>query len=66
MWLLKDTLIPEVFIYVLSDKKFDVDKRTMNLGDFNDIMRKDRPGFRPPNSKDLGTTDSGPYFEKVS
>lgn len=46
------------------DKKFDVDKRTMNLGDFNDIMRKDRPGFRPPNSKDLGTTDSGPYFEK--
>lgn len=46
------------------DKKFDVDKRTMNLGDFNDIMRKDRPGFRPPNSKDLGTADSGPYFEK--
>lgn len=38
----------------------------MNLGDFNDIMRKDRPGFRPPNSKDLGTADSGPYFEKVS
>ncbi|PNI48783.1 TNRC6B isoform 4 [Pan troglodytes] len=48
----------------LSDKKFDVDKRAMNLGDFNDIMRKDRSGFRPPNSKDMGTTDSGPYFEK--
>lgn len=38
----------------------------MNLGDFNDIMRKDRSGFRPPNSKDMGATDSGPYFEKVS
>ena len=50
----------------LPDKKFDVDKRAMNLGDFNDIMRKDRSGFRPPNSKDMGTTDSGPYFEKVS
>uniref|UniRef100_A0A8D0L7W4 Trinucleotide repeat containing adaptor 6B n=1 Tax=Sphenodon punctatus TaxID=8508 RepID=A0A8D0L7W4_SPHPU len=48
----------------LPDKKFDVDKRGMNLGDFNDIMRKDRSGFRPPNSKDMGTTDSGPYFEK--
>uniref|UniRef100_A0A8C9BN59 Trinucleotide repeat containing adaptor 6B n=1 Tax=Phocoena sinus TaxID=42100 RepID=A0A8C9BN59_PHOSS len=48
----------------LPDKKFDVDKRAMNLGDFNDIMRKDRSGFRPPNSKDMGTTDSGPYFEK--
>ncbi|XP_066852072.1 trinucleotide repeat-containing gene 6B protein isoform X12 [Anser cygnoides] len=50
----------------LPDKKFEVDKRAMNLGDFNDIMRKDRSGFRPPNSKDMGTTDSGPYFEKVS
>lgn len=49
----------------LPDKKFEVDKRTMNLGDFNDMMRKDRSGFRPPNSKDMGTTDSGPYFEKV-
>ncbi|XP_074083093.1 trinucleotide repeat-containing gene 6B protein isoform X6 [Macrotis lagotis] len=48
----------------LPDKKFEVDKRAMNLGDFNDIMRKDRSGFRPPNSKDMGTTDSGPYFEK--
>uniref|UniRef100_A0A6I8P5C7 Trinucleotide repeat containing adaptor 6B n=2 Tax=Ornithorhynchus anatinus TaxID=9258 RepID=A0A6I8P5C7_ORNAN len=48
----------------LPDKKFDVDKRAMNLGDFNDIMRKDRSVFRPPNSKDMGTTDSGPYFEK--
>lgn len=48
----------------LPDKKFDVDKRAMNLGDFNDIMRKDRSGFRPPNSKDMGTTESGPYFEK--
>lgn len=37
----------------------------MNLGDFNDMMRKDRSGFRPSNSKDMGTTDSGPYFEKV-
>lgn len=37
----------------------------MNLGDFNDMLRKDRSGFRPPNSKDMGTTDSGPYFEKV-
>ncbi|XP_039345182.1 trinucleotide repeat-containing gene 6B protein isoform X9 [Mauremys reevesii] len=50
----------------LPDKKFDVDKRAMNLGDFNDIMRKDRSGFRPPNSKDMGTTDSGPYFEKLT
>nr|XP_016849199.1 PREDICTED: trinucleotide repeat-containing gene 6B protein isoform X7 [Anolis carolinensis] len=48
----------------LQDKKFDVDKRGMNLGDFNDIMRKGRSGFRPPNSKDMGTPDSGPYFEK--
>ncbi|OPJ68957.1 trinucleotide repeat-containing 6B protein isoform C [Patagioenas fasciata monilis] len=48
----------------LPDKKFEVDKRAMNLGDFNDMMRKDRSGFRPPNSKDMGTTDSGPYFEK--
>lgn len=37
----------------------------MNLGDFNDMMRKDRSGFRPSNSKDMGSTDSGPYFEKV-
>ncbi|XP_009320089.1 PREDICTED: trinucleotide repeat-containing gene 6B protein isoform X5 [Pygoscelis adeliae] len=50
----------------LPDKKFEVDKRAMNLGDFNDMIRKDRSGFRPPNSKDMGTTDSGPYFEKVS
>ncbi|XP_065419466.1 trinucleotide repeat-containing gene 6B protein isoform X2 [Chrysemys picta bellii] len=50
----------------LPDKKFEVDKRAMNLGDFNDIMRKDRSGFRPPNSKDMGTTDSGPYFEKLT
>ncbi|KAJ6658989.1 hypothetical protein lerEdw1_019626 [Lerista edwardsae] len=51
----------------LQDKKFDVDKRGMNLGDFNDIMRKGRSGFRPSNSKDMGTPDSsGPYFEKVS
>lgn len=49
----------------LPDKKFEVDKRAVNLGDFNDMMRKDRSGFRPPNSKDMGTTDSGPYFEKV-
>lgn len=49
----------------LQDKKFDVDKRGMNLGDFNDIMRKGRSGFRPPNSKDMGNPDSGPYFEKV-
>uniref|UniRef100_A0A8D2LPF7 Trinucleotide repeat containing adaptor 6B n=1 Tax=Varanus komodoensis TaxID=61221 RepID=A0A8D2LPF7_VARKO len=48
----------------LQDKKFDVDKRGMNLGDFNDIMRKGRSGFRPPNSKEMGTPDSGPYFEK--
>ncbi|XP_006865229.1 PREDICTED: trinucleotide repeat-containing gene 6B protein isoform X3 [Chrysochloris asiatica] len=48
----------------LPDKKFDVDKRAVNLGDFNDIMRKDRSGFRPPNSKDMATTDTGPYFEK--
>lgn len=53
------------FVGGLPDKKFEVDKRAMNLGDFNDIMRKDRSGFRPPNSKDMGTTDSGPYFEKV-
>ncbi|XP_060101382.1 trinucleotide repeat-containing gene 6B protein isoform X1 [Heteronotia binoei] len=50
----------------LQDKKFDVDKRGMNLGDFNDIMRKGRSGFRPPNSKDMGTPDSGPYFEKLT
>uniref|UniRef100_A0A8C3XFS9 Adenylosuccinate lyase n=1 Tax=Cyanoderma ruficeps TaxID=181631 RepID=A0A8C3XFS9_9PASS len=50
----------------LPDKKFEVDKRAMNLGDFNDMMRKDRSGFRPPNSKDMGTTDSGPYFEKLT
>uniref|UniRef100_A0A8D2LQQ5 Trinucleotide repeat containing adaptor 6B n=1 Tax=Varanus komodoensis TaxID=61221 RepID=A0A8D2LQQ5_VARKO len=48
----------------VGDKKFDVDKRGMNLGDFNDIMRKGRSGFRPPNSKEMGTPDSGPYFEK--
>ncbi|XP_077195532.1 trinucleotide repeat-containing gene 6B protein isoform X5 [Paroedura picta] len=48
----------------LQDKKFDVDKRGMNLVDFNDIMRKGRSGFRPPNSKEMGTPDSGPYFEK--
>ncbi|XP_061495195.1 trinucleotide repeat-containing gene 6B protein isoform X10 [Rhineura floridana] len=48
----------------LQDKKFDVDKRGVNLGDFNDIMRKNRSGFRPPNSKDMGTPDGGPYFEK--
>lgn len=49
----------------LQDKKFDVDKRGMNLGDFHDIMRKNRSGFRPPSSKDMGNPDSGPYFEKV-
>ncbi|KYO36277.1 trinucleotide repeat-containing 6B protein isoform A [Alligator mississippiensis] len=54
----------ELSVGGLPDKKFEVDKRAMNLGDFNDIMRKDRSGFRPPNSKDMGTTDSGPYFEK--
>lgn len=66
LWFLKYSLLLCSFSGSLPDKKFDVDKRAMNLGDFNDIMRKDRSGFRPPNSKDMGTTDSGPYFEKVS
>ncbi|KAM3833427.1 trinucleotide repeat-containing gene 6B protein isoform 3-T3 [Vipera latastei] len=50
----------------LQDKKFEVDKRGMNLGDFHDIMRKNRSGFRPPNSKDMGNPESGPYFEKLT
>ncbi|XP_053577260.1 trinucleotide repeat-containing gene 6B protein isoform X1 [Bombina bombina] len=48
----------------LPEKKFEADKRGVNLGDFNDMMRKDRPGFRLPNSKEMGAADSGPYFEK--
>ncbi|XP_072445001.1 trinucleotide repeat-containing gene 6B protein-like isoform X3 [Chiloscyllium punctatum] len=47
----------------LSDKKLESDKRGMNM-DYNGMMRKDRSGFRPPNSKDSPTADSGPYFEK--
>ncbi|XP_029446091.1 trinucleotide repeat-containing gene 6B protein [Rhinatrema bivittatum] len=50
----------------LPDKKFDTEKRGMNLGDFNEMIRKDRSGFRPPSSKDMGSTDSGPYFEKLT
>uniref|UniRef100_H2ZTI1 Trinucleotide repeat containing adaptor 6B n=1 Tax=Latimeria chalumnae TaxID=7897 RepID=H2ZTI1_LATCH len=46
------------------DKKLDSDKRAMNLGDYNGIIRKERSGFRPPNSKDMGPADSGPYYEK--
>lgn len=53
-------------IGVLPEKKFEADKRGVNLGDFNDMMRKDRSGFRLPNSKEMGAADSGPYFEKVS
>ncbi|XP_068108132.1 trinucleotide repeat-containing gene 6B protein isoform X2 [Hyperolius riggenbachi] len=50
---------------VLPEKKFEADKRGVNLGDFNDMMRKDRSGgFRLPNSKEMGAADSGPYFEK--
>lgn len=61
-----DPFVPNCFLSGgLQDKKFEVDKRGMNLGDFNDIMRKGRSGFRPPNSKDMGTPDGGPYFEKV-
>ncbi|XP_078539490.1 trinucleotide repeat-containing gene 6B protein isoform X5 [Lissotriton helveticus] len=48
----------------LADKKFDTDKRGLNLGDYNDNLRKDRSSFRPPNSKDLGVNDNGPYYEK--
>ncbi|KAM4722340.1 trinucleotide repeat-containing gene 6B protein isoform 1-T1 [Rhinophrynus dorsalis] len=48
----------------LPEKKFEADKRGVNLGDFNDMMRKDRSGFRLPNSKEMGAADSGPYFEK--
>lgn len=51
---------------VLPDKKFEADKRGVNLGDYNDMMRKERSGFRLPNSKEMGAADSGPYFEKVS
>ncbi|XP_075177072.1 trinucleotide repeat-containing gene 6B protein-like [Anomaloglossus baeobatrachus] len=29
-------------------------------------MRKDRSGFRLPNSKEMGAADSGPYFEKLT
>uniref|UniRef100_UPI00398E480D trinucleotide repeat-containing gene 6B protein-like isoform X3 n=1 Tax=Pristiophorus japonicus TaxID=55135 RepID=UPI00398E480D len=47
----------------LPDKKLESDKRGMNM-DYNGMMRKERSGFRPPNSKDSPTTDSGPYFEK--
>ncbi|GCB72301.1 hypothetical protein scyTo_0006239 [Scyliorhinus torazame] len=47
----------------LPDKKLESDKRGMNM-DYNGMMRKDRSGFRPPNSKDSPTADSGPYFEK--
>ncbi|KAG8436339.1 hypothetical protein GDO86_007440 [Hymenochirus boettgeri] len=50
----------------LPDKKFEPDKRGVNLGDFNDMMRKDRSGFRLNNSKEMGATDSGPYFEKLT
>lgn len=67
-WSIVEIICTNFFIFFtggLPDKKFEVDKRAMNLGDFNDMMRKDRSGFRPPNSKDMGTTDSGPYFEKV-
>lgn len=49
---------------VLPDKKFEADKRGVNLGDYNDMMRKERSGFRLPNSKEMGAADSGPYFEK--
>nr|DBA18824.1 TPA: hypothetical protein GDO54_017027 [Pyxicephalus adspersus] len=49
---------------LLPEKKFEADKRGVNLGDFNDMMRKDRSGFRLPNSKEMGAADSGPYFEK--
>ncbi|XP_077308564.1 trinucleotide repeat-containing gene 6B protein isoform X5 [Lithobates pipiens] len=49
---------------VLPEKKFEADKRGVNLGDFNDMMRKDRSSFRLPNSKEMGAADSGPYFEK--
>ncbi|XP_064419429.1 trinucleotide repeat-containing gene 6B protein isoform X2 [Latimeria chalumnae] len=48
------------------DKKLDSDKRAMNLGDYNGIIRKERSGFRPPNSKDMGPADSGPYYEKLT
>ncbi|XP_038639527.1 trinucleotide repeat-containing gene 6B protein isoform X3 [Scyliorhinus canicula] len=47
----------------LPDKKLESDKRGMNM-DYNGMMRKDRSGFRPPNSKDSPTADNGPYFEK--
>ncbi|XP_069764227.1 trinucleotide repeat-containing gene 6B protein-like isoform X5 [Narcine bancroftii] len=49
----------------LPDKKLESDKRGMNM-DYNGMMRKDRSGFRPSNSKDSPTTDSGPYFEKLT
>ncbi|XP_072348521.1 trinucleotide repeat-containing gene 6B protein-like isoform X6 [Scyliorhinus torazame] len=49
----------------LPDKKLESDKRGMNM-DYNGMMRKDRSGFRPPNSKDSPTADSGPYFEKLN
>ncbi|XP_053324632.1 trinucleotide repeat-containing gene 6B protein isoform X2 [Spea bombifrons] len=50
----------------LPEKKFEADKRGVNLGDFNEMMRKDRSNFRLPNSKEMGASDSGPYFEKLT
>ncbi|XP_069509026.1 trinucleotide repeat-containing gene 6B protein isoform X3 [Ambystoma mexicanum] len=56
----------ELSVGGLTDKKFETDKRVLNLGDYNDNLRKERSGFRPPNSKDVGVNDNGPYYEKLT
>ncbi|MBN3305932.1 TNR6B protein, partial [Amia calva] len=47
------------------DKKLEGEKRGMNLSDFNGEMRKGgRAPFRSPSSKEVGSGEAGPYYDK--
>lgn len=49
---------------MLQDKRMDIDKHSLNIGDYNRTVGKG-PGSRPQISKE-SSMERSPYFDKVS
>lgn len=49
---------------MLQDKRMEIDKHSLNIGDYNRTVGKG-PGSRPQISKE-SSMERSPYFDKVS
>lgn len=56
--------IPLLLPGLLQDKRMEMDKHGLGVGDYNRVVGKG-PGSRPQISKE-SSMDRGPYFDKVS